>query len=130
MAKRKTRKAGRTVDALGDFAEELGRVVGTTERKGRKWLGQRKNLVKRLTQVRNKATQLLAELDDTRASAVDSMGRAIRRRLQSAGKAGQRSGAARKKVTAAKRRKASVSAAKPRRRASAAGRRKRATRKG
>ena len=120
MAKRKTRKSAKTADALGAFAEEFGRVVGTTERKGREWLGQRKNLVKRLTQMRNRATQLLTELEGTGASAVDSVGRVIRRRLKQAGKARRKSTAARKKVTAAK----------PRRRASTARRRKKAPRKG
>ncbi len=101
VARRQTRKRGDAAESLGALAEQLGRAVGTTERKASEWLGRRTELVNRLTQIRNRSTQLLAELQGTGMSAVDSVGRVVRRRLQPvAGKARRKSPPARKKVSA------------------------------
>jgi len=44
------------------FAEDLGRILGTTQAKATEWLNQRQDIAKRLTQVRDTAERLLAEL--------------------------------------------------------------------
>lgn len=51
-----------TAQHLADFAEDLGRLLGTAERKATEWLGQRQTIAERLTQVRDKANQLLQDL--------------------------------------------------------------------
>lgn len=55
MAKRKR-------DVLGDFAEQVGRLVGTTERKASGWLAQRNQVAENLTAIRDKASELLTQL--------------------------------------------------------------------
>ncbi len=45
-----------------DFAEDLGRLLGTAERKANDWLAQRREVTKQLTELRDKATQLLERL--------------------------------------------------------------------
>ena len=45
-----------------DFAEDLGRFLGTTQRKAEEWLGQRKALTERLTQIRDTASRYLQQL--------------------------------------------------------------------
>ena len=47
-----------------DFAEDLGRMLGTAERKANEWLSQRKAVTAQLTQLRDKATQLLQSIGD------------------------------------------------------------------
>jgi len=47
--------------ALG-FAEDLGRLLGTTQKKAEEWLGQRKTLAQRLTQIRDAANTYLQQL--------------------------------------------------------------------
>jgi hypothetical protein len=59
MAKRGKRKAG---GKLGDFAEDLGSLLGTTERKATEWLGQRELVAARLAAIRDKASSLLTQL--------------------------------------------------------------------
>jgi hypothetical protein len=58
MARRKAGKGGR----LGDFAEDLGRLLGTTQAKAESWLDQRKDISKRLVGIRDTASQLLADI--------------------------------------------------------------------
>jgi hypothetical protein len=61
MAKR--RSAGRTKGTkLEDFAEDLGRLLGTARGKAETWLNQRQSIVKNLTELRDTATKLLADL--------------------------------------------------------------------
>jgi hypothetical protein len=45
-----------------DFAEDLGRLLGTAERKANDWLAQRREVTKQLTELRDKATQLLERI--------------------------------------------------------------------
>jgi hypothetical protein len=47
---------------LGDFAEELGALLGKTERKAAEWLAQRKRVTEQLTAIRDKAASLLLQM--------------------------------------------------------------------
>jgi hypothetical protein len=60
------RKPGTTKQAqsLGDFAEDLGRYLGTAENKARGWLDQRKAIIAQLSQLREKTDGLLRELTE------------------------------------------------------------------
>jgi hypothetical protein len=68
---------------IEDFAEELGRLLGTAEAKAKGWLGQRQQIAKTLEGIRDTATNLLSELGHQAASVA---GRAQRGRR--AGKRG------------------------------------------
>lgn len=62
--------SGRSVeDAALDFAEDLGRFLGTTQKKAEEWLGQRRNIVDRLTQIRDAANGYLQQLSGEDAAA-------------------------------------------------------------
>jgi hypothetical protein len=61
MAK-KTSGIAATEHRIEDFAEDLGRMLGTARTKAEGWLGQRQAIVKNLTQLRDEATKLLADL--------------------------------------------------------------------
>jgi hypothetical protein len=50
--------------ALG-FAEDLGRLLGTAEKKANEWLQQRGEVTRQLTELRDRATQLLERLGGT-----------------------------------------------------------------
>jgi len=50
-------------DALGDFAEDVGRLLGTTERKASEWLSQRTVVARKLAAVRDQAQALLSKLN-------------------------------------------------------------------
>ena len=56
MAKRKR-------DTLGDFAEDVGRLLGTTERNASEWLNQRSVVARKLAAVRDQAQALLSKLN-------------------------------------------------------------------
>jgi hypothetical protein len=47
---------------LEEFAEDLGRMLGTARSKADSWLGQRQAIVKQLTQLRDEASKLLSQL--------------------------------------------------------------------
>src|SRR4051794_17693942 len=47
---------------MGDFAEDLGRLLGSAERKAAEWLDQRQTVANQLTAIRDKATALLSQL--------------------------------------------------------------------
>ena len=47
---------------IGDFAEDLGRLLGSAERKAAEWLDQRQTVTTQLTAIRDKATALLSQL--------------------------------------------------------------------
>ncbi len=81
MAKR-GRKPGTTEQAqsLGDFAEDLGRYLGTAENKARGWLDQRKAIVAQLSQLRDKTDSLLRELTEGGANVVATVRLAGKRR--------------------------------------------------
>jgi hypothetical protein len=47
---------------IEEFAEDLGRMLGTARSKAEGWLGQRQAIVKQLTLLRDEATNLLNQL--------------------------------------------------------------------
>jgi hypothetical protein len=51
-----------TEHRIEDFAEDLGKMLGHARSKAEGWLGQRDAIVKNLTQLRDEATKLLAQL--------------------------------------------------------------------
>ena len=52
------------------FAQDLGKLLGTAQGKADKWLGQRKDIIKHLTELRDTATKLLTELGHEAEGAV------------------------------------------------------------
>jgi hypothetical protein len=52
----------KTDSKIEDFAEELGRLLGTAEAKARGWLGQRQQIAKTLEGIRDTANRLLDDL--------------------------------------------------------------------
>jgi len=66
MPKKTRTDGGGTAQNLGgqlaDFAEDLGNLLGTTERKAAEWLSQRENVAKQLSTIRDKAGSLLQQL--------------------------------------------------------------------
>jgi len=60
MTKRSDSK--RTPTPLENFAEDLGSLLGTAAAKAESWLGQRQQIVQQLTDVRDTAAKLLADL--------------------------------------------------------------------
>jgi ParB-like chromosome segregation protein Spo0J len=59
MAKRAPTGTEHKIEA---FAEDLGRLLGSAQAKARGWLGQRKEIVKHLSDIRDTATKLLSDL--------------------------------------------------------------------
>ena len=78
MAKRgrpKRSDRGRaTGSAINTFAEDLGRLLGTTQAKAQGWLSQRQTIAKNLEQIRDTASRLLSDLGQ-QAQAVVRRGR-------------------------------------------------------
>ena len=59
---------------LEGFAEDLGRLLGTAAAKADKWMAQRQAIVKHLTDVRDTASKLLADLGQQAQANVRSLG--------------------------------------------------------
>src|SRR4051812_26972171 len=55
---------------IESFAEDLGRLLGTAQTKAQSWLGQRQAIVKNLTELRDTASKLLADLGHHAENAV------------------------------------------------------------
>jgi hypothetical protein len=55
---------------IEEFAEDLGRLLGTAQNKAQSWLGQRQAIVKNLTELRDTATRLLSDLGHEAQKAV------------------------------------------------------------
>src|SRR5688500_17631495 len=78
MAKRrsKTGPAGAQAAMSGveetivDFAEDLGRILGTTQRKASDWIRQRQTVIKQLEGIRSTAEGLLGQLGSVTAGVV------------------------------------------------------------
>jgi len=49
---------------IEDFAEELGKLLGTAQAKAEGWLGQRTQIAKTLSGIRDTATKLLTQLGE------------------------------------------------------------------
>jgi len=50
------------VEKIEGFAEDLGQLLGQARGKAENWLDQRKNIVEHLTELRDTASKLLADL--------------------------------------------------------------------
>src|SRR5579862_3255050 len=61
MAKRQTTIAA-TEHKIEEFADDLGKMLGHARTKAEGWLGQRKTIVKNLSELRDEATKLLSQL--------------------------------------------------------------------
>ena len=109
MAKRQTRNLERTVE---DFAEDLGRLLGTARAKAEGWIGQRNNVAKQLAQIRDTATDLIHQITGTGAGAGSR--RRGRPRKQAQGARATASGASPRRKLSAKARKAISEAQKKR----------------
>ena len=68
-----------TDSKLDDFAEELGRLLGTAQAKAEGWLGQRTQIAKTLEGIRDTATKLLTDLGHQADSVAAAMSRGRRR---------------------------------------------------
>ncbi len=51
-----------TSEAIENFAEDLGRLLGTAQAKAEGWLGQRKQIADTLVGIRDTASKLLTDL--------------------------------------------------------------------
>src|ERR1700731_4320562 len=51
-----------TEQKIEDFAEDLGRILGTARAKAEGWLGQRQAIAKHLNEIRETASKLLTDL--------------------------------------------------------------------
>ena len=115
-----------TEHKIEEFAEDLGKMLGQARSKAEGWLGQRQQIVKNLTQLRDEATKLLADLGHEAAVAGrrgrKAMTRAIGRVKRGPGRpAGSKSaavgttGAKKKKRTMSAKARAAISAAQKKR---------------
>jgi hypothetical protein len=80
MAKKRSRErmtsdGANASNAVVDFAEDLGRLLGTAQAKASNWLNQRKDVIEELTQLRDTANQLLSDLTGNGAA----RGRGVKR---------------------------------------------------
>ena len=61
-----TSSSGKTMEKVESrveaFAEDLGSLLGTAQAKAANWMGQRQEITKHLTDIRDTATRLLADL--------------------------------------------------------------------
>lgn len=102
--------------ALADFAEDLGRLLGSAERKAATWLDQRKAVGDELVAIRDKASALLSQLGLGGSASAPRRGqrRAGRRTTGGVRKRRPMSPEARAKIAEAQRRRwAKVRRAKP-----------------
>ena len=67
-------KRQKTTSRLEGFAEDLGRLLGTAAAKADKWMAQRQAIVKQLTDVRDTASKLLADLGQRAQANIRSLG--------------------------------------------------------
>src|SRR6476660_5540475 len=72
-------KGERAEDVLVDFAEDLGRLLGTAQAKASSWLEQRKNIADQLTQIRDTANDYLQRLSGEASNVVAAVRRGRRR---------------------------------------------------
>ena len=105
-------KRDQEASAIDKFAEDLGSILGSAQSKAESWLGQRQQIAKQLTQIRDEASNLLSKL----TGGVASMAVAVRRgrRGRPPGRA-KKAGPGRPKgrtASAAARRKMSIAAKK------------------
>ena len=68
-----------TDSKIEDFAEELGRLLGTAEAKAKGWLGQREQIAKTLGGIRDTANNLLSQLGEQASGVASGVARAVAR---------------------------------------------------
>jgi hypothetical protein len=66
----RSESASTSGESVEQFAEDLGRLLGTVQAKAEGWVGQRDEIAKRLTEIRDTASQLLQQLGNRGAAAV------------------------------------------------------------
>ena len=90
MAKRQRRGTATSATETGleatvvNFAEDLGRILGTAQRKAEDWMNQRQAITEQLTQIRDTATKYLSQLAGGTVGAVNRQRRG-RPRMDSMG---------------------------------------------
>ena len=62
-----------------DFAEDLGGLLGSAEKKASEWLSQRQTVAEQLTRIRDTANELLNKLTGVGANMADAVQRGRRR---------------------------------------------------
>jgi uncharacterized coiled-coil DUF342 family protein len=72
MAKKKTSRGGagsalptRVESAVVEFAEDLGKLLGTAQAKAEGWMNQRKSIADQLAQIRDTANRYLQQITGT-----------------------------------------------------------------
>ena len=70
MAKRRSKALSGVEDKIVDFAEDLGRILGTTQKKASDWMRQRQTVIKQLEGIRATADGLLGQLGSATAAVV------------------------------------------------------------
>jgi hypothetical protein len=88
-------------DTLADFAEDLGRLLGTAQSKATAWLDQRKSIADQLTQIRDTANRYLQDLAGAGANMSAAVNRG--RRGRPPGRPSAKRGPGRPKGSAKKR---------------------------
>lgn len=79
-------KGDKAQDVLVDFAEDLGRLLGTAQAKASSWLDQRKSIAEQLTQIRDTANDYLQRLSGEATSVAGAFKRGRRGRPPGSGK--------------------------------------------
>ena len=80
MAKKSKGAASASVsDKMENFAEDLGKLLGTAQAKASSWLDQRKSIADQLTQIRDTANDYLQRLSGEAASVAAAVRRGARR---------------------------------------------------
>lgn len=74
------RVQGSSPDVLGDFAADLGKLLGSVQNRATTWIQQRKDITDQLTQIRDTANQYLQQLGAEGAHLVQRFERARRGR--------------------------------------------------
>ncbi len=107
MAKRASKST--TEQKIEEFAEDLGRLLGTARAKAEGWLSQRQQITKHLEDIRNTATHLLQQLGQGAVGLTRRAGRPARRgvgRPKGSGRKRRRmSAGARAKISAAQKKR-------------------------
>ena len=87
-ARMEAQMAKKKRDPLGDFAEDVGRLLGTTERKASEWLSQRTVVATKLAAIRDQAQALLSKLNagDVPLPRKNSRGGTARKRTNGKGR--------------------------------------------
>ena len=109
MAKREAGLA--TEHKIEEFAEDLGKLLGTARAKAEDWLGQRQHITKLLTDVRDTASHLLQQLGNSAVGLTRRRGRPA----GSGRSAGRPKGSVRKRRTMSAAARAKISAAQKKR---------------